>query len=569
MSTQWYADPQHYRAWTQAHDTLSDHDRDAIRARMRGLYRLPIFSIILLPTADATPSVSQEAVASVRGQLYPHWELWAGEGFGNAPGDPRLQSPNRNGTPMADQTRHFDAAIAAAEGEFIVLLPADARLAESALYEMAVEIEHHPDVDLLYTDEDCLDASGSRCWPYFKTGWDPDLALGRDAIGCVAAYRRTRLDQISGMRPLPDDADLALYDLSLRFAFASSPPRIRHLPVVGCHRLARSPRRWNAAGARDIVRQHIVEHRVGARVVPAPLAPLWNRVLRELPEPVPLVSIIVPTRDRADLLARCTAGVLSRTDYPNLELLIVDNDSQDPATITLLRRLSQDPRVRVVGYSGRFNCAAQNNMAAREARGDILVLLNNDTDVIRADWLREMVSHAVRPDVGAVGAKLFYADERVQHAGVVLGPGHSVVHQFRLAAPFDAGPAGELALTRTVSAVTGACLAVRRSVFFEIGGLNEELRVAYNDIDLCLRLGDHGYRIVFTPFAELYHLECATRGYDDSPEKQALARDELTYFCRFWNSQLDTDPYRNPNVVYGWETMMLSTSSRRERAALV
>jgi O-antigen biosynthesis protein len=567
MPIQWYADPQHYRAWVQAHDTLSDQDRDAIRARIRRLCGRPIFSIILLPAA--APAVSQEAVASVRGQLYPHWELWVGEGLADTHGDPRLRSLHGNGTLTADQTRHFNAMVAAAQGEFIVPLPADTRLAESALYDLAVEIEHHPDLDLLYTDEDCLDASGSRCCPHFKTGWDPDLALGRDAIGCIAAYRKTRLDPMIGLRPFPDDADLALYDLSLRFAFAVSSTRIRHVPVVGCHRLAHSPRWWNAAGARDIVRQHVVEHGGGARVVPAPLAPLWNRLVRELPQPIPLVSIIVPTRDRADLLAGCADGVLSRTDYPNIELLIVDNDSQDPAAVALLRRLSQDPRVRVISYSGPFNYAAQNNLAAREARGDILVLLNNDTDAIRSDWLREMVSHAVRPDVGAVGAKLFYADERVQHAGVVLGPGRSVVHQFRLAAPMDPGPAGELALTRTVSAVTGACLAVRRSVFFEVGGLNEDLRVAYNDIDLCLRLGDHGYRVVFTPFAELYHLECASRGYDDSAEKQALAWDELTYFCRFWNSQLDTDPYRNPNVVYGWENMILSPPPPRGRTARV
>jgi O-antigen biosynthesis protein len=513
--------------------------------------------------------MSEAVVASVRAQLYPHWELWLPEGLGlaSADGDHRLRSPN--GPLTADPASHFNAGVAQADGAFIVPLPADVMLAESALYELAVEIERDGGVDLLYTDEDCLDANGSRCWPHFKTSWDPDLALGRDAIGCVAVYRKTVLNQINRKRPVPDDVDLALYDLSLRIAFATSPGRIRHVPFVGCHRLANSPRKWNAAGAREIVRKHVVEQGVGARVVPAPLAPLWNRLVHGLPETLPLVSIIIPTRDRADLLVRCTDGVLSRTDYPNIELLIVDNDSQDPAAIRLLRHLSRDPRVRIIGYSGRFNYAAQNNLAARKARGDILVLLNNDTDVIRPDWLREMVSHALRPDVGAVGAKLFYTDERVQHAGVVLGPGRAVIHQLRLADRLDAGPAGELALTRTVSAVTGACLALRRSNFFEVGGLNEELRVAYNDIDLCLRLGDHGYRVVWTPFAELYHVECATRGYDDSPEKQALARDELAYFCRFWNSLLGTDPFHNPNVVHGWENTILSMPPRRQRAWVV
>ena len=565
MVIRWYGDRQHYSAWVEAHDTLTDQDRYTIRERIGRLDRSPLFSIVLLPTADAALSVPDAVVASVHGHLYPHWELWLPEGLGTADADRRLRRSQRT----ADHASHFNAAVAAADGAFIVPLPADTMLSESALYELAVEIERHPDVDLLYTDEDCLDASGSRFWPHFKTGWDPDLALGRDAIGRLAVYRRSVLDQINGLRPLADDTDLVLYDLSLRFAFATSPARIRHVPVVGCHRLVNAPPGWNAAGARDIVRQLIVEQGVGARVIPAPLAPMWNRLLRELPDPLPLVSIIVPTRDRPELLARCTDAVLSRTDYPNIELLIVDNDSEEPAAVRLLARLSRDPRVRIVRYSGRFNYAAQNNRAAREARGDILVLLNNDTDVIHSDWLREMVSHAVRTDVGAVGAKLLYADGRVQHAGVVLGPGRAAVHQLRLADRLDAGPTGELALTRTVSAVTGACLALRRSVFFEVGGLNEELRVAYNDIDLCLRLGDHGYRVVWTPFAELYHLECASRGYDDSLQKRALASNELTYFCRFWNSLLDTDPFHNPNVLYGWENTILSTPPRRTRAWLV
>jgi O-antigen biosynthesis protein len=569
MSIRWYGNREHYSHWVCAHDTLSDTDRHTIRDRIRRLSQSTLFSIILLPAAEEAQGMSEAVVASVRAQLYPHWELWLPEGLGlaSADGDHRLRSPN--GPLTADPASHFNAGVAQADGAFIVPLPADVMLAESALYELAVEIERDGGVDLLYTDEDCLDANGSRCWPHFKTSWDPDLALGRDAIGCVAVYRKTVLNQINRKRPVPDDVDLALYDLSLRIAFATSPGRIRHVPFVGCHRLANSPRKWNAAGAREIVRKHVVEQGVGARVVPAPLAPLWNRLVHGLPETLPLVSIIIPTRDRADLLVRCTDGVLSRTDYPNIELLIVDNDSQDPAAIRLLRRLSQDPRVRIIGYSGRFNYAAQNNLAAREARGDILVLLNNDTDVIRSDWLREMVSHAVRPDVGAVGAKLLYPDERVQHAGVVFGPGRAVMHQLRLADRLDAGPAGELALTRTVLAVTGACLALRRSNFFEVGGLNEELRVAYNDIDLCLRLGDHGYRVVWTPFAELYHQECATRGYDDSPEKRALARDELTYFCRFWNSVLETDPFHNPNVIHGWENTILSAPPRRQRAWVV
>jgi GT2 family glycosyltransferase len=483
---------------------------------------------------------------------------------GGVSGDNRLRFTRSDEKTMVDTAKFFNAALAATEGEFVLPLPLNTALAEFALYELAVEIGHHPDADLLYTDEDCLDDACNRCMPRFKTDWDPDLALGRDAVGLIVAYRRALLDQISGMRLSLRGVDIALYDLSLRCAFAISPVRIQHIPCVGCHRWGNSG--WDAEGATEVVRKHLTERGVRASVVPAPLAPMWNRLIRDVPKPAPVVSVIVPTRDRGDLLARCADAVLSRTDYPELELLIVDNDSREPATSTLLRCLSRDSRVRILTYPGRFNYPALNNMAAHEARGDILLLLNNDTDSIRPDWLREMVSHAVRPDVGAVGAKLLYADGRVQHAGVVLGPGPALVHQLRLADRLDAGPGGELALARTVSAVTGACLALRRSVFFEVGGMNEELRVSFNDIDLCLRIGDRGYRIVWTPFAELFHLESASRGHDNkSSEKQARAAHELKYFCRFWSSLLHADPFHNPNVVYGWDSTVLSAPPRRRR----
>jgi O-antigen biosynthesis protein len=272
MPIRWYGDRQHYSAWVEAHDTLTDPDRHKIRERIGRLNRSPLFSIVLLPTADAALSVPDAVIASVHGQLYPHWELWLPEGLGTADADRRLRRSQRT----ADHASHFYAAVDAADGAFIVPLPADTMLTESVLYELAVEIEQHPDVDLLYTDEDCLDATGSRFWPHFKTGWDPDLALGRDAIGRIAVYRRGVLEQINGLRPFADDVDLALYDVALRFAFATSPARIRHVPVVGCHRLANVPPGWNAAGARDIVRQLVVEQGVGARVIPAPLAPMWN-----------------------------------------------------------------------------------------------------------------------------------------------------------------------------------------------------------------------------------------------------------------------------------------------------
>ena len=235
------------------------------------------------------------------------------------------------------------------------------------------------------------------------------------------------------------------------------------------------------------------EGRDGVLVVPSERAPAWNRVIWPIPTPAPRATIIVPTRDQPTMLARCAEGVLKRTDYPNIELLVVDNGSENPVALDLLRRLDGSQGVRVLRFDVPFNFSVLNNLAVREASGDVLVLLNDDTEVTSGGWLRELVSQALRPDVGIVGARLLYPDGTVQHAGIIVQDGRPH-HQFRLSDAAELGPFGELALTRSVSAVTGACLALRRSVFEEVGGLDEALAVSFGDVDLCLRVSELGYR---------------------------------------------------------------------------
>ena len=253
-------------------------------------------------------------------------------------------------------------------------------------------------------------------------------------------------------------------------------------------------------------------------------------------------------------------GLLHRTDYPSLDIIIVDNDSRERRTARLLHRMRTDPRVRVLPFPGPFNWSAMNNLAVRETPAEIVLLLNNDIDVIAPGWLAEMVQQAIRPDVGIVGAKLLYPDGSVQHAGIVLGPAGAAAHLMRHADRDDPGYQGQLVLPRTVSAVTGACMAMRRSVFLEVGGLEEtELRVAYNDIDLCLRVREKGYRVVFAPGAELFHLEAASRGLDVSPEKQLRARQEREYMVRRWGPLVDRDPYLSPNLCVVNERLALAS----------
>ncbi len=556
-----YGDFPGYLEWVRRYDTRDEPAREAIRARAAALAVRPLFSLVLLETGGPSPDI-EASLAALRAQLYPEWELWVA---------PQLAADEARVRGIAAAScgcmaSLFEAGLDAAQGMFVLPLLAGAVLAEHALCVLAEAIADDPEVDILYGDEDRLDAGGNRCLPWFKTAWDPELALGRDAVGLPVAYRTRFLRQIGDTGERDAGGEALLYALSLRAGFATPPTRIRHLPMILCHRRQAA---WDAEAARAIVRRHLAERSEGAQVVPAPLAPQWSRVIRPLPSPTPLVSILVPTRDRADLLRRAAEAVLTRTDYPAFELMVIDNASREPEACVLLRALAADKRVRVLAAPGPFNFSALCNRAAREARGEILLLLNNDIDVIGRDWLEELVSHAVRPEVGAVGARLLYPDGRLQHGGMVLGPGSVTNHQFRFASRHDPGPQGECALTRRVSAVTGACLAVRRAVYFEVGGMNEtDFVVAFSDVDFCLRIGDYGYRIVWTPFAELIHFESATRGYDDTPEKRAVSEKEQRAYRTIWGAVLDRDPYYNPNLEQGWERLALAAPPRRPRGAL-
>ncbi|WP_375413876.1 glycosyltransferase family 2 protein [uncultured Bradyrhizobium sp.] len=271
-------------------------------------------------------------------------------------------------------------------------------------------------------------------------------------------------------------------------------------------------------------------------------------MVRAVPSPAPLVSLIVPTRDRPDLLGMCVEGLLTRTDYPEIEILIVDHESKLPETFELFEKLQMDGRVRIIPYVGPFNFSAINNMAVTKAKGSIIGLINNDIDVINPDWLSEMVSLSVMTGVGAVGAKLMYPDDRVQHAGVVLGVSGVANHFNHAMARSNSGYFGRNLLTSQVSAVTGACLVVRKSVFEEAGGLNEtDLAVAYNDVDFCLRLKKMGYRNIWTPHAELYHHESATRGAEHTPENAERFQRESQYMRAKWGNEIDHDAFYNEN----------------------
>lgn len=555
--------PTGYEAWARIYDSLTAQEREAIRAHARRLAHQPLISVVM-PTYATPPKLLAEAIESVRAQFYPHWELCIADDA--SPGDAvwkvltrYARKDKRIKVVRRETNGHIcaatNSALALATGEFVALMDHDDLLPARALYDIAVEIDRQPDLDILYSDEDKVDGRGLRFEPYFKSDWNYELLLGQNMVSHLGVYRRSLLEAIGGLREGFEGSQD--YDLTLRAAERTTPERIRHIPWVLYHwrqqGLTQSFSESQMARCADAARRAVAEHlertgQSGCEVTNIPAMPGWVRVRRPVPNPAPRVSIIVPTRDRPELLGPCADGVLAGTDYPDLELLIVDNGSVEAETKALFARLSQDPRVRILDAPGPFNFSALNNRAAAEATGEILVLLNNDISMERPDWLAELVSHAVRPHVGAVGAKLLYPDRTVQHAGVVVGVAGVAAHWGPGAGEHDPGYFGHLAMTRNVSAVTAACLALRKSVFEEVGGLDEAaLKVAFNDVDLCLKIRKAGYDIVWTPYAQLIHHESASRGSDMAPEAQARFNGEIAAMRERWPETWGVDPFYGPN----------------------
>jgi O-antigen biosynthesis protein len=570
-----------YADWLESYDALSDADRSAISRSIASMQDPPLISIVM-PVHDTDPQVLAQALDSVTGQLYPHWQLCVCDDA--SPGDAHL----RLLTDLAEQdprvrlvrrvtnggiARATNDALALATGDYVAFLDHDDVLAPHALFLVATEVIRHPELDVAYSDEDKLDADGQRCDPHFKPAFNADLLLAQNYLNHLTVVRRSLLDRIGGLRTDLDGAQD--HDLVLRATAATTAQRVRRIPFVlyswrqhsGSGTFSATRLAEAAAASRRAVADHLAATGCPEAVVtPSPHVPSWNRVVWPLPDPAPAVTVIIPTRDRLALLRDCVSGLLDRTDYPALRVLIVDNGSSEHETLAYLSAVVADDRVRVLRAPGPFNYSALNNRAVRAADTPLVLLLNNDIVVRERDWLREMVSQVCRPGVGVVGARLLYADERVQHAGVVLGIGGVAGHSHKHAGPHDTGWFGRLVLAHEVSAVTGACLLTSRELFLAVGGLDEvDLRVAFNDIDFCLKVRSRGHRVVYTPYAELYHLESASRGPEESPAQVARFNRESAVMRDRWAGWLRDDPAYSPNLSDVREDFSLASPPRAVR----
>ncbi|HYE50319.1 MAG TPA: glycosyltransferase family 2 protein [Azospirillaceae bacterium] len=483
----------------------------------------PLFSLILDdgPCGDAAATA-----AGLLAQSYPRWELLV---RGPAP----VQDPRVRALPPGTD------AVEAAAGDYVGLVGAGDAPAPEALALAAAALAERPDTDLLYTDEELADAAGRPRRPVLKPAFDPDLLLCRDFIGRLALIRAP-LAREAAPGPQGDRG----YGMLLRAAFAAGQGRVRHL-ALPLYRRSTGIRPADAAANLPAVQGVLDRHAPGA--VAEPVGPVL-RVRWPLPQPVPPVSVVVPTKDRVELLRPCLEAVLDRTQYPALELIVVDHESQDPATRTFLDAVRWRPGVRILPYSGPFNFSDINNRAAEAAAGEVLVFLNNDVEPLGPYWLNELVAQALRPGVGAVGAKLLYPEGTVQHGGIVLGLGGGVAgHRFQHESGDDPGEEFMAVCAHATSAVTGACMAVRRGAFEAVGGFDAQaFPVAFNDVDLCLRLNERGLRTVWTPHAVLIHKESASLGRPRRPERrEQFAREEAAFRGR-WGTLLGGDPVWHP-----------------------
>ena len=555
--------PNSYSAWVAAYDTLTPETADRIRQKLQGLTKRPLISIVL-PTYNTPEKWLVRAIESVRRQLYDHWELCIADDASQEPHvrkvleryqkkDPRIKVVYRetNGHISAAS----NSALALAHGEFVALLDHDDEIRPHALACVALELDAHPEADLIYSDEDKIDENGHRYDQYFKPDWNPDLFLVQNYVSHLGVYRTLLVREVGGFRVGYEGSQD--WDLAMRVVERSAPDRIRHIPkilyhwraVPGSTAMLIGAKNYAVVSAEKVIGEHFA--RVGINATISPTKGSYWRIHYPLPDPAPRVTLIIPTRNRLNVLAPCIESLRTKTTYANFEILIVDNDSDDPATLAYLEELqtiAPGPRVRVVRFPGDFNFSAINNFGVQHTDAPILGLLNNDLEVINADWLDEMVSHALRPDIGCVGAKLYYPDDRIQHAGVILGIGGVAAHAWQTHPRGAAGQAHRNLLQQNLSAVTAACLVLRREVFQQVEGFDEKLKVAFNDVDFCLKVRAAGYRNFWTPYAELYHHESASRGAEDTLEKRDRFRGEVEYITAKWGDALVNDPAYNPNL---------------------
>ena len=564
-----------YLEWIKQNDSRTEKQLDHIRHEISSFKHQPKVSV-LMPVYNVDVKWLTMAIDSVRGQLYENWELCiADDASPNTAIRPLLERyaamDERIKVVFREQNGHIsensNSALELANGEWLALMDHDDLLPENALFEVVKVLQSKPDTALIYSDEDKVDEKGVRFMPHFKSDFNLDLLYGQNYISHLGVYRTEIAKEIGGFRKgLEGSQD---YDFLLRYLLKIDHSKVVHIPKIlyhwraieGSTALAAGEKSYTTEAGIKALQNHFALKGSDVTVIRGKADNLYRVQWHWSDQP--LVSLIIPTRNGYAITKQAIDSILNKTTYQNYEILLVDNNSDDPQALAYFEEVARHPKVKLLRYPHPFNYSAINNFAVEQAKGAIIGLINNDIEVINGEWLEEMVTQAQRPDIGCVGAMLYYPNDTVQHAGVFVGINGVAAHSHKHYIKKHPGYFSRLYVTQNLMAVTAACLLVRKDVFNEVNGLNEQdLTVAFNDVDFCLKVYAAGYRNLWTPFAQLYHHESISRGHEDNPEKQARFKREVDYMINTWKTNKLQDPYYNPNLTLDHENFSIGMISR-------
>lgn len=546
-----------YGPWFEKHRVT---EKELAKQRARKWEQAPLLSIVV-PAYRTPGEFLKQMIDSLLAQSYSNWELCIAnaspkdetmkeilEDYRQRDGRIRVKKLDEN-LGIAENT---NAALEMARGDFVGLLDHDDLLAPDALYEAADKIVSDAEIDALYTDEDKVTTDRKEHFqPHFKPDFSIDLLRSNNYICHFFVVRKSLVERVGGFRREYDGAQ----DYDFIFRCTEEAKKIAHIPKVlyhwRTHRESTADNPVSKMYAFDAGKRAI-EGNLKRCGVEGTVSHTKDLGFYRVDYPVkkdPMVSVIIPNKDHSAILKRCVDSVLKKTDWNNYEIIIVENNSVEEETFACYRKLEENPRIRVITWEDGFNYSAINNFAVKHAKGSYLLFLNNDTEVISENWMRSMLGNCQREEVGIAGAKLYYPDDTIQHAGTVIGIGGIAGHAFLNMPRSRTGYLHKASIQLNVSAVTAACMMMKRSVFESLGGFEEQLSVAFNDVDLCLRTVKAGYLVVYLPWAQLYHYESKSRGAEDSEEKVRRFQAEIEFMRNRWIKLLkDGDPYYNKNL---------------------
>ena len=548
-----------YPNWLARNEVL---DIEAMTQEIATFHYQPKISIAM-PVYNVEEKWLRLCIDSILNQVYTNWELCMADDASTDPNVKKIlteyqQLDERIRVVFREQNGQIseatNSALAIATGEFVALLDNDDELAINAFYEVVKVLNENPELDLIYSDEDKIDMDGNRSDPAFKPDWSPDLLLGTNYISHLGVYRRSILEEIGGFRKGYEGSQD--YDLVLRFTEKTTKERIKHIPKVLYYwrmlptstAVDQGSKGYAFEAGLRAVQDALVRRGINGHATHGAANGLYD-VYYDI-ESEKLVSIIIPTKNGYKDVQRCVSSIIEKTTYQNYEIIMADNGSTDPKMHELYAEFEQQlpGRFFVESIDIPFNFSTINNRAAKKAHGEYLLFLNNDTEVITENWLTLMVSFAQQERIGCVGAKLLYPNNTVQHAGVILGLGGVAGHGHYGYPHGDLGYFGRLAINVNYSAVTAACLLMKKADFDAVGGFEEAFTVAFNDVDLCLKVQALGRDNVWLHEAELYHFESQTRGYDDKGKKKKRFEQEKVMMEEKWGPLIENDPFYNPNL---------------------